>query len=243
MNSLSQSELIMQENSNSSKELLKIENVNNTDVVDSRLIAQELGISHAAFYRTIKENQKDIEEDFTQVCFKNETVKNSVGAVNTVKFAYLNEDQATYLMTLSRNTTQVKQLKRKLVKSFSEAKRLLLKPKTALELAREQVKLLEQIELQQSIIDDQETDLLRQAEVIDELFNYSSIIRVAKFNNVSETKFNWRMLKAVSIEMKLEIKRVPDPRFQYKNLYHHDVWRFTYPEYQLPETTTITISN
>jgi phage regulator Rha-like protein len=222
--------------------LLKIETINEIEVVDSRLIAGELGISHAQFYRTIKDNQNDIEEAFGHLCFENETVKNSVGAVNAVKFAYLNEDQATYLMTLSRNTPKVKILKRKLVKSFSEAKKLLVKPKTALELAKEQVKLLEQLEVQKIIIENQEKDLLRQSEVIDELFNYSSIIRIAKFNNCPETKFQWQKLKAVSKVKELEIKKVPDPRFGYKNLYHHDVWRFAYPNINLPETNIIRIN-
>lgn len=57
--------------------------------------------------------------------FSHATVRNSVGAVNEIKYCYLNEDQATYLMTLSRNTPKVKTLKRKLVKSFSAAKRII----------------------------------------------------------------------------------------------------------------------
>ena len=117
-----------------------------------------------------------------------------------------------------------------------------IKPKTALELAKEQVKLLEQIELQQQIIDNQEKDLLRQSEAIDELFDYSSIIRIAKFNNVPESIFKWQTLKAASQKMNLEVKKVPCPRFEYKCLYSHDVWRFCYPSIKLPETTTLTIS-
>jgi hypothetical protein len=116
------------------------------------------------------------------------------------------------------------------------------KPKTALELAKEQVVILERLELQQQIIEEQEKDLLRQAEVIDELFDYSSIIRIAKFNNIHESNFTWRMLKAVSIKMNLEIKKVPDPNFVTKNLYHHDAWRFAYPDAKLPDTTTLRIN-
>jgi phage anti-repressor protein len=123
-----------------------------------------------------------------------------------------------------------------------------LKPKTALELAKErvelairEVKLQEEIELQRAIIADQEKDLIHQAEVIDELFNYSSIIRIAKFNDCSEKAFSWRKLKAASVTMELEIKKVPDPNFGTKNLYSHDAWRFVYPEFKLPETTTLRI--
>jgi hypothetical protein len=81
------------------------------------------------------------------------------------------------------------------------------------------------------------------SEVVDELFGYSSIIRVAKFNNVSETNFKWQTLKAVSDKMGIEIKKVPCPRFVWKNLYSHDVWRVCYPNYSLPETVTITVKS
>lgn len=80
------------------------------------------------------------------------------------------------------------------------------------------------------------------SEALDELFDYSSIVRIAKFNKVSEKNFNWRSLKAVSIQMGLEIKKVPCPRFETRSLYSHDVWRVTYPEVKLPETTTLVIN-
>lgn len=84
-------------------------------------------------------------------------------------------------------------------------------------------------------------DVERQAEVIDELFDYSSIVRIAKYNNVSEKSYNWRKLKAASELMNLEVKKVPCPRFVTKNLYSHDAWRRTYPDAKLPETTSLRI--
>jgi prophage antirepressor-like protein len=81
------------------------------------------------------------------------------------------------------------------------------------------------------------------SETVDELFSYSSIVRVAKYNRCSEKSFNWRRLKATSIQMRLEIKQVPDPNFGTKNLYSHDVWRVAYPGIALPETTTIRIAS
>ena len=99
---------------------------------------------------------------------------------------------------------------------------------------------------EQRILLEEENRLLQEAnehlsEAVDELFDYSSIIRVAKFNNVSEKTFSWRKLKAASNVMNLEIKKVPCPRFEYKLLYSHDAWRYCYPEMRLPETTTLTI--
>lgn len=118
----------------------------------------------------------------------------------------------------------------------------IVKPKTALELAREQVKLLEQLELLEA-----EKKLLEQenqhlAETVDELFDYSSIVRIAIYNGVNETIFSWRRLKVASDKLSLEIKKVPCPRFVTKNLYSHDAWRLAYPEYKLPETTTLVIN-
>jgi hypothetical protein len=102
---------------------------------------------------------------------------------------------------------------------------------------------IEEKEKLSQIIQSQEQDLLAQAEVIDELFDYSSIIRIAKYNQCSEKEFNWRLLKQASINLNLEVKKVPCPRFETKNLYSHDVWRLAYPEYKVPETTTLIIKH
>lgn len=103
---------------------IQITTINEILVVDSRLIAEELGIQHETFMRTIKKYLDEIQE-FGHLRFENATVQNSVGAKNTVVFCYLNEDQATYAMTLSRNTDKVRLCKRNLVKAFSEAKKVI----------------------------------------------------------------------------------------------------------------------
>lgn len=115
-------------------------------------------------------------------------------------------------------------------------------PKTALQLAKEQVKLLEQLELKDLQIKLLEEAHERQAEVIDELFDYSSIIRIAKYNGCDEKAFSWHKLKSASITLGTDIKKVPCPRFGTKNLYSHDAWRLAYPVYKLPETTTLSIN-
>jgi hypothetical protein len=114
-------------------------------------------------------------------------------------------------------------------------------PKTRLELAKEQVKLLEQLELKELQIKLLAEAHERQAEVIDELFDYSSIIRIAKYNGCDEKAFSWHQLKSASVTLEVEIKKVPCPRFGMKNLYSHDAWRLAYPGYRLPETTTLVI--
>jgi hypothetical protein len=99
------------------------------------------------------------------------------------------------------------------------------------------------IELQQAQITILESDNLRQSEAIDELFEYSSILRIAKFNGCDEKAFAWHKLKAASQALRDEIKKVPCPRFGIKNLYSHDAWRLAYPEYRLPETTTLVVKS
>jgi hypothetical protein len=114
-------------------------------------------------------------------------------------------------------------------------------PQTMVEALKLALHQAEQIELQEAQIKLLEEDNERQAEVIDELWCYSSIIRVAKYNNCSEKAFSWHKLKAASKAIQADIKQVPCPRFGQKNLYSHDAWRLAYPEYQLPETTTLRI--
>lgn len=98
----------------------------------------------------------------------------------------------------------------------------------------------ERLERQNSLLEQQNECL---SEAVDELYDYSSIIRVAKFNNVSEKQFKWHRLKATSEQMGLEITKVPCPRFGEKNLYSHEVWRVAYPGVALPEVTTLVVKS
>ena len=65
---------------------------------------------------------------------------------------------------------------------------------------------------------------------LDSLSDWASIVRVAKFNKVSEKTMNWRTLKAKSKELGYEIKIAPCPRYGTKKLYHVNVFRICYPE-------------
>ncbi|MFN9658406.1 MAG: KilA-N domain-containing protein, partial [Dolichospermum sp.] len=82
-------------------------------------------------------------------------------------------------------------------------------PKTYSQALLEAAKLAEENERleAQNILLEQQNECL--SEAVDELFNYSSIVRIAKFNGISETRFKWCRLKAVSVKMGLEIKKVP----------------------------------
>ena len=67
--------------------------------------------------------------------------------------------------------------------------------------------------------------------VVDDLTDWSSIIRIAKHNGVSEKVFKWRLLKAKSLELGYAIKQVPSARYDYQNLYHLNSFRACYPQF------------
>jgi len=106
-----------------SESIVPIINEDGELLVDSRLIAERLGIDHESFMRNIKKYQDMIEARFAGIRFKIGVPEKATG--NPPKFALLNEDQATALMTLSRNTVAVVQSKLDLVEAFSKAKALL----------------------------------------------------------------------------------------------------------------------
>ena len=91
--------------------------------------------------------------------------------------------------------------------------------------------------MQAAQIDELEEDVDRLSELADELFNYSSIIRIAKLNNVNEKTYNWRKLKAASKVKGVDVKQSPCQRYGIKNLYHTDAWKAAYPDAKLPETS------
>jgi phage regulator Rha-like protein len=224
---------------------LNVTTQNNTLVVDSRLIAEDLGIEHRALMQTVKKYLERLERK-TPVTFKMEVVKRPQGGTYEVSHCFLNESQATLLMTFSRNSDQVLDCKERLVEAFSLAKNghaqsPIALPQTYAQALLEAGRLAmenERLEAEKALLEQENSQL---SEALDELFDYSSIVRIAKFNKVHESNFSWRPLKAMSIEMGLEIKKVPDARYETKNIYSHDVWRVVYPNAKLPETTTLVI--
>lgn len=89
-------------------------------VVDSRVIALDMDIDHGNFMETIYTYQNEIESLGSLIFDKEKTGTRG----RPQKFAWLNEDQAIFLMTLSSNTDRVVSLKLKLTKSFKKAREL-----------------------------------------------------------------------------------------------------------------------
>ncbi len=93
-------------------------------VVDSRLVAQELGIEHHTLLKTIDKYSARLEAK-SPLRFEVDVVKRAQGGGSNTRYAWLNERQATSLMTYSRNTQQVLDCKDALVDAFVKAKQLI----------------------------------------------------------------------------------------------------------------------
>ena len=117
--------------------ILQVTEQNGDLVVDSRLIAVRLDIEHESFMRTIKKYESKIEQRFGVIRFEIGEIK---GKGQPEKFAFLTEDQATTLMTFSKNTDAVVECKLDLVEAFSKARQII---KTVIPQQQEHIRELE----------------------------------------------------------------------------------------------------
>jgi phage antirepressor YoqD-like protein len=97
---------------------ITIQTVQGSLVVDSRLVAAELGILHKNFKELIKTYRVDFEE-FGHLSVMSVGVK---GTSSYAEFYYLNENQAYLSLTYSNNTPEARRAKINLVKAFDEAR-------------------------------------------------------------------------------------------------------------------------
>lgn len=88
-------------------------------LTNTSVIAEQCAISHQAVLRHVRTHRSEFEE-FGQLGFEIRVVS-AHGAGQPTEVALLNEDQATYLITLLRNTDTVRRFKRALVKAFRAA--------------------------------------------------------------------------------------------------------------------------
>jgi phage regulator Rha-like protein len=112
-------------NKNSNISLLEI--IDDKPKVSHRIIALHTDNKEETVSRLIR-RYLDKLELFGQVGFKIQTVTNSAGAVNEEKTFYLNEPQATLLLTFLRNNDIVVIFKVELVKQFFEMREKLQNP-------------------------------------------------------------------------------------------------------------------
>jgi phage regulator Rha-like protein len=118
---------------------LEISNINGELVVDSRLIADRLGIEHATLLTTIDKYLPRLQSK-KPVRFEIDVVKRPQGGTYNLRYAFLDERQSTLLMTLSRNTEQVLDCKEYLVDAFDRAKSII---KTVIPVQNDRIRELE----------------------------------------------------------------------------------------------------
>jgi phage regulator Rha-like protein len=90
--------------------------------IDSRTLAYSLGVKHKATFNQILKYREKLEK-FNQVTFKKSVGERKQGGGNAERIALLTEEQAVFVLAISRNTSRVIDLKVKLVQVFSEARR------------------------------------------------------------------------------------------------------------------------
>lgn len=102
--------------------------VNGVMVVDSRLIAEDIGIAHNALIQNVENYRIQIEADFGLLQFEIEKPRNG----RPERFCYFTEDQSYFILTLSRNNERVVKAKAALVKAFSRLRQEQVKPQPTL---------------------------------------------------------------------------------------------------------------
>lgn len=96
-------------------------NVENELRVDSRVLAEKLQNHHKNVMELLLKYQEQFKR-FGQLPFQTEVGERQQGGGNAARFALLNEDQSYFLLSLSRNTEHVVELKANLVAAFSKAR-------------------------------------------------------------------------------------------------------------------------
>jgi phage regulator Rha-like protein len=139
---------------------LQIFEVQGQLVVDSRLIADQLGVEHPHLRRTIEKYLDELQA-FGLICFENTKILEGASRGRPERYCYLNEEQATFLMTLSRNTPQVVACKQNLVKAFSKAKQLIK------EVIPAQVDTIRELELKLAIAEAEKQKTLAEKTILD----------------------------------------------------------------------------
>jgi len=108
-------------NSSVSQKLTIIE-ISGENRIDSRIVARSLGVEHDNFMQTLGKYHSEL-EDLGVFLFQTGKPPQGSSGGRPEKYAMLNEDQAIFTATLSRNTKQVVAFKLKLTKAFAEARK------------------------------------------------------------------------------------------------------------------------
>ena len=90
--------------------------------IDSRILAESLGNKHKAIMSLVDKYQAELKR-LGHLTFQMSDGDRKQGGGKAERVALLNEDQAFFLLSLSRNTARVVELKGRMVQAFSTARR------------------------------------------------------------------------------------------------------------------------
>lgn len=107
-----------------------VEIVHNEPRVTSLVISENMGLTHQTVLKNIDTYKTEL-ESLGLVGFEIRPRPEGQHGGGDTRYALLNEQQATFLVTLSRNTEKVVQFKLALTKAFFEARNELAKQKNA----------------------------------------------------------------------------------------------------------------
>lgn len=108
--------------SKSKSKAVSLIEVENEPRVDSRMLAEKLKNQHKSVIELIDRYFEQFIR-FGHLPFQTEVGYRAHGGGKAERFALLNEDQSYFLLSLSRNTDHVVELKANLVSAFSEARK------------------------------------------------------------------------------------------------------------------------
>jgi phage regulator Rha-like protein len=104
-------------------------------VVDSRLVAESLGVVHPQVLRLIR-NRVTVFEKLGSLAFKAELT--TIGGTGE-KYYFLNENQSNFLMTLVRNTPEKEAASLQLILAFAFAKKIALEKASTYEKTKQEI--------------------------------------------------------------------------------------------------------
>jgi phage regulator Rha-like protein len=216
-------------------ELIKIQIINNTPVIDSRIVAEELGNDHASIIRLINKHLSIIEENFGRVGFEIIPLKTK-GGKQDARIAHLTEDQAIFIGTLSKNSKQAVQYKTRLVQAFSaERKKLTPAPVqlSPMEMLEMQFKLHKEQSNRIDFIENKVLQIEAKAKTQPDdyyaIAGYASLIR--KPVNITDASTIGKKASAICNRMGFVMGTVPDPRFGRVRTYPKQVLSTVFEDY------------
>jgi hypothetical protein len=201
--------------------LINLAQISNEQKYTSKFLVEQINQ-----LRKIEGNETDVRHsDLIKKIEKEFEQEINEGNISSVEIKDLKgEFRKAYELTFEESLQLLMSESKTVRKGCIQIMKAKIKPKTRVELARENLALIENIELLEQKVVNLDT-------VLDNLLEWVSIIKVSKFNKVPERIFEWRKLKSKSEELGYLIKKAESPRFGFQNLYHIDCFKSCYPQF------------